>query len=840
MKHFYSKDFLFNLDRTNHKEIFAKVISLDFNENPIQLISGRVTGGSINVDGASAIRRTCSVTIVANNFNYDNYLWGLNTKFKLEIGVKNNIDPNFEDIIWFPQGVYVLTSFNVSRSATNFTINLSGKDKMCLLNGDIGGSLNSDIDFGTIEEIDNEQNLIIRKLNLKEIIRNIVHVYGQEPYHNIIINDLDILGKELLEYRYDIPLYLYRKDTEPKGEYRNVLMEDDDSKGYFIYNNKGEYVELESFNKLTYTHLEALITSLDNEESDVQPVYYENKPYYFTKIEPGQTAGYRITDLTYAGDLIAKAGESITSVLDKIKNMLVEYEYFYNLEGQFIFQKKQSFISTIWPLGSNGKENEKPEYTKMAQTLDYTFFKTELITALNNNPNLANVKNDYTIRGEKETVAGAKIPIHLRYAIDEKPSKYVSIQVEEDNAEVAEYNQKYNVDLKCQPLSTIYKASDTYSYSASKRTMNCDWREVLYRMSEDYYKYNHLTDFESRVAKANPDLFPFGLTGYEQYYIDIYNFWRELYYPELKTDFNNQENNYNLLKTDTENLRKWIYGTYNDDAEIMEGGMENDIILLQRYLADDSNKNLTLANKQVKEWNKDGKYDIYADEKKTTRVEDPSLYLVMLQALYYTKVSELNLLDIKLSEEENKKNKLQEYVKTNFYTKGDYINWNKNVFEAPYLLNFWFDFLDNSSDLSKYSVRNIGNRPKVVQDTNIKAIYFKETPEILFKRPDEAVDNITNLRMIQVPFIEQMFTISAQGKSAKEKLDELIYQHNGMTETATITTIPIYYLQPNQRIKLVDEETSLNGDFTINKITIPLTYNGTMTLSVTKVIESII
>jgi hypothetical protein len=59
-----------------------------------------------------------------------------------------------------------------------------------------------------------------------------------------------------------------------------------------------------------------------------QPIYY-----YFTKIEYGQTAGYRLTDLTFAGDLIANVGESLTSVLDKIKNMLVEFEYFYNLDG---------------------------------------------------------------------------------------------------------------------------------------------------------------------------------------------------------------------------------------------------------------------------------------------------------------------------------------------------------------------------------------------------------------------------------------------------------------------------------------------------------------------------
>jgi hypothetical protein len=60
-----------------------------------------VTQGSINLDGASAVRRTCSLTFVAKDFNYSNYLWGLNTKFKLEIGVENTIDSAYPDIIWF-------------------------------------------------------------------------------------------------------------------------------------------------------------------------------------------------------------------------------------------------------------------------------------------------------------------------------------------------------------------------------------------------------------------------------------------------------------------------------------------------------------------------------------------------------------------------------------------------------------------------------------------------------------------------------------------------------------------------------------------------------------------
>ena len=85
-----------------------------------------------------------------------------------------------------------------------------------------------------------------------------------------------------------------------------------------------------------------------------------------------------------------------------------------------------------------------------------------------------------------------------------------------------------------------------------------------------------------------------------------------------------------------------------------------------------------------------------------------------------------------------------------------------------------------------------------------------------------------------------MFSISAQGKSAKERLDELLYQHSYCIESATITTIPIYYLQPNSRVYLHDDDTGLDGDYIVSKITLPLAYNGTMQLTATKAAENII
>jgi hypothetical protein len=47
-------------------------------------------------------------------------------------------------------------------------------------------------------------------------------------------------------------------------------------------------------------------------------------------------------------------------------------------------------------------------------------------------------------------------------------------------------------------------------------------------------------------------------------------------------------------------------------------------------------------------------------------------------------------------------------------------------------LLFWFDFLDTEGEIGKYSVNKIGQRSKVVNETSVNSIYYKETPEVLF------------------------------------------------------------------------------------------------------------
>ena len=82
------REFLKKLYSYRHREVFARVTALTFQEQPIENIEGRVTSGSVNVDGTSSMRRTCSLTLVADNINISDYYWGLNNKFKLEVGLR--------------------------------------------------------------------------------------------------------------------------------------------------------------------------------------------------------------------------------------------------------------------------------------------------------------------------------------------------------------------------------------------------------------------------------------------------------------------------------------------------------------------------------------------------------------------------------------------------------------------------------------------------------------------------------------------------------------------------------------------------------------------------------
>ncbi len=902
---FYDRDFLSELDRTKNKTIYAKVTSLTFDESPISTIEGRVTQGSINLDGASAVRRSCSLTIVAQDFDYSDYSWGLETKFKLEIGVANTISSIYPEIIWFPQGIYLITSFNTARSTNNFTITLQGKDKMCLLNGEVSGTIGVQTDFGTIEEEDADGIWTIRPIPIPDIIRNMVHTYGGEPYHNIIIKDLNTYGLELLEYRYEnMPMVLYRLNGSTT--YKNMLFLDSDIPFYTSLTNARNKINPQYLNGLEDHHFDSLISTINGDYQKGDVFYTEDgQRIQFLKISYGDTAGYRMTDLTYAGELIANVGESITSVLDKIKNMLVEFEYFYDIDGHFVFQKKQSFTSTLWsPTDTaEGEGNEEiKESLALSSSSMYDFNGGELITSFNNNPNLLNLRNDFSIWGERTGVSGANIPIHLRYSIDVKPKRYTTITLhDDDKAEIDEYNEKYGTTLKRDQMSITYgceydykrvKETDRYNanYQYFRGTLKIpyvpededefyedlangwnsfkyynslgsmlywdykidelvgDWREVLYTMASDYFKYNTLNNFEIRVREANPREFPTGRTGYEQYYTDIQVCWRQLYDPSLLEKINNSSAKVEVLEaelvaleTELANLEQSIITTNNALSEAADQSSVNNLYdNLIEYSAQYSTAKYNYKDRQTKLENEKSNLEKYLGKIETYYYGVPLADQEVWNEYdtYYIPSENYKVYTYNQETFEADRSKIVRAVRESDSRRF----WCKDVYENPGVLNYWFDFLDTEGELSQFNVRAIGARTKAINETTVKSIYFRETPNIIFEESAAEGSNQQRLsayRYIQIPQMENMFSISAQGKSAKERLDELLYAHGYCSESATVSAIPIYYLQPNTRVHISDPDTKLEGDYIVSKITIPLAHSGTMQLTTTKAAETV-
>ena len=75
------------------------------------------------------------------------------------------------------------TSFSKSKNTNNLSISLSGKDKMCRLNGEVSGNIMMSTDFGTTETVQKneetgELTTTIEKLPIYMIIQNAVKEYG--------------------------------------------------------------------------------------------------------------------------------------------------------------------------------------------------------------------------------------------------------------------------------------------------------------------------------------------------------------------------------------------------------------------------------------------------------------------------------------------------------------------------------------------------------------------------------------------------------------------------------------------------------------------------------------
>ena len=206
------KEFLHKIDTLLVQEQWAKITLLEYSsEQPLMEIEGEISSGTLNKDGGSAVRRTCSFTCNVDAFTYDpedlKSKYSISKKIYLELGVTNDTDqyPE-EDVIWFPQGVMFISSFAINSSATGATtINVQFKDKMAMLDGTVGGVLPATTRFDTVTSVVNGVTKTTKVL-VYDIIMEAVNHFGGEDLSNIIIDDVPKKAKRIIKWNSSSPI----------------------------------------------------------------------------------------------------------------------------------------------------------------------------------------------------------------------------------------------------------------------------------------------------------------------------------------------------------------------------------------------------------------------------------------------------------------------------------------------------------------------------------------------------------------------------------------------------------------------------------------------------------
>jgi hypothetical protein len=94
---------------------------------------------------------------------------------------------------------------------------------------------------------------------------------------------------------------------------------------------------------------------------------------------------------------------------------------------------------------------------------------------------------------------------------------------EVDMEGIYNYDNKDEIDTNDLAILKLYIATGETSNCeifSPPSIPNLDWREIIYQMALDFYKYGQDSDFYIQLEKDNPQ-YKLGKTGYEQYYSEL-------------------------------------------------------------------------------------------------------------------------------------------------------------------------------------------------------------------------------------------------------------------------------------------------------------------------------
>lgn len=400
------KSFLLKVNQYKVRQYQAAIMILDFEtENPIARFEGKVVSGNMNIAANTPVRKTCSLTVVfddtTKNITDINNLISINKKISLSIGFNNPFYhlPQYQqygETLWFKQGVFFITKASSSISATGAaTVKVELMDKMAALNGTVGGVLPASTSFHDRIIIDANGDQTTEYPLIVDIIKECVHHFGGEHFSRISVEDVPDVGRIVVSYTGSTPLNLQTGESAQNCGRSFVIA--------------------------------------------APPVAGFDEVYV-----KGDNVGYMETPLTYPGELIMKAGSTVTSILDAIKDTLGNYEYFYDEEGIFHFRQIPNFQATgKTPLNfvsSGTKEVTDSAGNVSIQSVDYDselqnlyfpkftddqfineFADASLVTSVSFNPNYSNIKNDFICWGTKNSDDKTQSMVRYHLAIDTRP-----------------------------------------------------------------------------------------------------------------------------------------------------------------------------------------------------------------------------------------------------------------------------------------------------------------------------------------------------------------------------------------------------------------------------------
>ena len=492
------KKFLKTIDRISLKEEFAKITILNWQELPIEDIQGKVSSGTLNINGNSSLRRTCNLTILIdeNNSNITSVKNSLsiNKKIKLDIGIKNNTSQYSEyDIIWFPLGTYIISSVSITNTNSQITsASLQLKDKMCLLNGECGGLLPASVTFSSYDTLDANGAYQTEQPTIYTIIKYVVNYFGGEQLPKILISDVDERVRKVMKWIGSNPLYITQYTSTTSGVQYGATTDK-------------EQVD------------EALAAGMIDS---------------YTEYKSGQDVGYIYTDFIYPGELIGDAGNSVCDILDKIKSALGNYEYFYDLDGNFIFQEIKNYLNTsksTTDLNNMEQNDYLIDITKGKSV--YTFDDSFLISSYSNAPQYSMIKNDYIVWGMREdATTGATYPIRYHLAIDTKPQTGNTYKVFfYDDPDDGIRKAKRPIQFSTRDGFPAQGAEDTF-YLALDTNIVYKWdtEQNTYVMFATQAKDITTTDWRTELYLSGTQAEGFSLDT-NNYYTELNNEWPKMY-----------------------------------------------------------------------------------------------------------------------------------------------------------------------------------------------------------------------------------------------------------------------------------------------------------------------